>query len=34
MPREKSIAHREDMITASYSSSDAVDHESLGAYQE
>ena len=34
MLREKSIAHRDDMITASSSSSDADDHELLGAYQD
>jgi hypothetical protein len=30
MPREKSIAHCEEMIIASSFSSDADDHESLG----
>jgi hypothetical protein len=34
MPREKSIAHRTDRITASFSSNASDDHESLGADQE
>jgi hypothetical protein len=34
MPREKSIARREDRIAASSSSSDADDHKSVGTDQE
>jgi len=34
MPRRKFIAHCEDKITASSSSSDVDDHESLDANQE
>ena len=34
MPRRKSIARRDERITTCSSSSDADDHESLGANQE